>query len=72
VNLGNEVIVKDPEILGGISPVFCAVRVFLFRRDYLEGGQALSEFVDDFPTVTPEPPSQHWNSRSQAGDANWS
>ena len=26
----------------------------LFRSDYLEGGQTLGEFIDDFPTVTSE------------------
>ena len=54
VNLGNEVIVKDPDILGG-TPVFRGTRVpFQALLDYLEGGQTLGEFVDDFPTVTPE------------------
>ena len=50
----NEVIVKDPEILGG-APVFRGTRVpFRALLDYLEGGQALAEFLDDFPTVTRE------------------
>ncbi len=48
----NEVIVKDPDILGG-TPVFRGTRVpFQALLDYLEGGQTLSEFLDDFPTVT--------------------
>ena len=48
----NELIVKDPEILGG-TPVFCGTRVpFQALLDYLEGGQTLDEFLDDFPTVT--------------------
>ena len=47
-----EVIVKDPEILGG-TPVFRGTRVpFQALLDYLEGGQTLDEFLDDFPTVT--------------------
>jgi len=46
------VIVKDPDILGG-TPVFRGTRVpFQALLDYLEGGQTLNEFVDDFPTVT--------------------
>ena len=48
------VIVKDAEILGG-TPVFSGTRVpFQALLDYLEGGQTLSEFLDDFPTVTRE------------------
>jgi uncharacterized protein (DUF433 family) len=48
------VIVKDPGILGG-TPVFCGTRVpFQALLDYLEGGQTLDEFLDDFPTVTRE------------------
>ncbi len=50
----NEVIVKDPEILGG-TPVFRGTRVpFQALLDYLEGEQTLAEFLDDFPTVTRE------------------
>jgi uncharacterized protein (DUF433 family) len=54
VNLGDEVIVKDPDVLGG-TPVFRGTRVpFQALLDYLEGGQTLGEFIDDFPTVTSE------------------
>jgi uncharacterized protein (DUF433 family) len=54
VNLAREVIVKDPDILGG-TPVFRGTRVpFQALLDYLEGGQTLAEFIDDFPTVTRE------------------
>lgn len=50
----NDAIVKDPEVLGGV-PVFRGTRVpFQALLDYLEGGQPLSEFLDDFPTVTRE------------------
>jgi uncharacterized protein (DUF433 family) len=50
----NEIIVKDEEILGG-SPVFRGTRVpFQALLDYLEGGQTLDEFLDDFPTVSKE------------------
>lgn len=48
----NNVIVRDPEILGG-TPVFRGTRVpFQALLDYLEGGQTLNDFLDDFPTVT--------------------
>ena len=47
-----EIIVKDRDILGG-TPVFRGTRVpFQALLDYLEGGQTLDEFLDDFPTVT--------------------
>ena len=49
-----EVIARDPEVLGG-TPVFHGTRVpFQALLDYLEGGQTLTEFLDDFPTVTRE------------------
>ncbi len=48
------VITRDPEILGG-TPVFRGTRVPLQALlDYIEGGQTLDEFLDDFPTVTRE------------------
>lgn len=48
------VIHSDPEILGG-TPVFVGTRVPLKNLiDYLEGGHALDEFLDDFPSVTRE------------------
>jgi uncharacterized protein (DUF433 family) len=47
-------IVKDPDILGG-TPVFRGTRVpFQALLDYLEGGDNLDEFLDDFPTVSRE------------------
>ena len=47
-----DMVVKDPEILGG-TPVFRGTRVpFQNLIDYLEGGETLDEFLDDFPTVT--------------------
>jgi uncharacterized protein (DUF433 family) len=50
----NEVIARDPDMLGG-TPVFRGTRVPLQALlDYLEGGQTLTEFLDDFPTVTRE------------------
>jgi uncharacterized protein (DUF433 family) len=50
----NDVIVKDQDILDG-TPVFQGTRVpFQALLDYLEGGETLDEFLDDFPTVTRE------------------
>lgn len=52
--LSKDIIVKDPEILGG-TPVFRGTRVpFQALLDYLEGDETLDEFLDDFPTVTRE------------------
>ena len=48
------VIHSDPEIMGG-TPVFVGTRVPLATLlDYLEAGQPLSEFLEDFPTVSRE------------------
>lgn len=45
---------SSPEILGG-TPVFSGTRVPIQTLfDYLEGGDSLDEFIDDFPTVTRE------------------
>lgn len=50
----NAVITRDPDVLGG-TPVFRGTRVpFQSLLDYLEAGQSLNEFLDDFPTVTRE------------------
>ena len=52
--MASNVIIKNPEILGGV-PVFANTRVpFQALLDYLEGGQTLDEFLDDFPTVARE------------------
>jgi uncharacterized protein (DUF433 family) len=43
-----------PEILGG-TPVFRGTRVPIQNLfDYLEGGETLDEFLDDFPSVSRE------------------
>lgn len=48
------VVHSDPEILGG-TPVFVGTRVPVQALiDYIEGGHALEQFLDDFPTVTRE------------------
>jgi uncharacterized protein (DUF433 family) len=45
---------SDPEILGGTT-VFVGTRVPVETLlDYLEGGDTLEEFLDDFPTVKRE------------------
>jgi len=50
----NGVITRNPKILGG-TPVFRGTRVpFQNLLDYLEGGESLDEFLDDFPTVSRE------------------
>ena len=49
-----DIIIKEPEILGG-TPVFRGTRVpFKNLVDYLEGGHTLDEFLRQFPTVTRE------------------
>jgi len=48
----SDIITVNPEILGG-QPVFNGTRVpveSLF--DYLESGETLDSFLDNFPTVT--------------------
>jgi uncharacterized protein (DUF433 family) len=56
----------NPEILGGTA-VFVGTRVpFETLLDYLKGGQPLSEFLKDFPTVTQE---QVFAALEQAKDA---
>ena len=45
---------SDEEKLGG-TPVFRGTRVPIKNLfDYLEGGDNLTVFLDDFPTVSPE------------------
>lgn len=43
---------SDPDILGG-TPVFVGTRVPVKNLfDYLEAGDSIDEFLDDFPSVT--------------------
>ena len=45
-------IVKDKNILGG-EPVFRGTRVpFKALTDYLEGGETLDQFLEQYPTVS--------------------
>ncbi|MGH9698816.1 MAG: DUF433 domain-containing protein [Candidatus Acidiferrales bacterium] len=47
-------ILKDPNILGG-EPVFRGTRVpFQVLIDYLEGGDTLDEFLEQYPSVSRE------------------
>ena len=48
------IIVRDPEILGGAA-CFRGTRVPLQNLlDYLEAGDTLDQFLEQFPTVTRE------------------
>lgn len=48
------VILSDPDVMNG-TPCFRRTRVpFRNLIDCLEGGHALGEFLDQFPTVTRE------------------
>jgi uncharacterized protein (DUF433 family) len=48
---GNDLIESDKEKLGG-TPVFRGTRVPIKTLfDYIEGGDSLEVFLDDFPTV---------------------
>jgi len=52
--MSGNVLVRDENILGGV-PVFRGTRVpFQALLDYLESGQTLGDFLNDFPTVTRE------------------
>jgi uncharacterized protein (DUF433 family) len=47
----DQVIASDPEVQGG-AVVFAGTRVPLKNLiDYLEAGDSLEEFLDDFPSV---------------------
>ncbi len=49
-----KIVHSDPEILGGVL-VFVGTRVPVKTLyDYLEAGDSLDEFLDDFPGVTRE------------------
>jgi uncharacterized protein (DUF433 family) len=50
----SSVVHSDPDILGG-TPVFVGTRVPVRTLlDYLEAGDSLNEFLEDFPSVTRE------------------
>jgi uncharacterized protein (DUF433 family) len=53
-NGSESVIMQDPEIRGG-EPVFRGTRVpFQTLLDYLEGGETLDEFLEQYPGVSRE------------------
>ena len=48
------VVIKDPNILGG-EPVFRGTRVpFKILMEYLEGGDTLDQFLEEYPSVSRE------------------
>jgi uncharacterized protein (DUF433 family) len=48
----NSVVKIDPEIMSG-TPCFAGTRVPVRALlDYLEGGETLDEFLDQYPTVS--------------------
>ncbi|MBV9083174.1 MAG: DUF433 domain-containing protein [Acidobacteriaceae bacterium] len=48
------IIMRDPQILGG-APCFRGTRVpFKNLLDYIESGETLDDFLEDFPSVTRE------------------
>jgi uncharacterized protein (DUF433 family) len=50
-SVSENVIIKDPNILGG-EPVFRGTRVpFKVLTDYLEGGDTLDQFLEEYPSV---------------------
>ena len=49
-----QIVHSDPGILGG-TPIFVGTRVPVQALlDYLEGGDTIEEFLDDYPGVTRE------------------
>jgi len=52
--VSENVIIKDPNILGG-EPVFRGTRVpFKVLIDYLEGGDTRDQFLEAYPSVSRE------------------
>jgi uncharacterized protein (DUF433 family) len=50
----NQIVHSDPEILGG-TPVFVGTRVPVQALlDFLEGGDTIEEFLDNYPGVSRE------------------
>ncbi len=47
-----QVVCRDPEVMGG-APVFCGTRVPVQTLlDYLEAGESIDQFLEGFPSVT--------------------
>ena len=54
IGVSQSVVKVDPEIMSG-APCFAGTRVPIQNLiDYLEGGDSIDEFLEDFPTVTRE------------------
>lgn len=52
--MGIQLVQRSSDVLGG-TPVFAETRVPVQNLlDYLEGGERLDDFLEDFPTVTRE------------------
>lgn len=52
--MSNNVIHSDPEIMSG-EPVFVGTRVPVRNLfDFLQGGESLEDFLEEFPSVTRE------------------
>jgi uncharacterized protein (DUF433 family) len=52
--MSQQVISRDPEIMGGAA-VFCGTRVPVQTLlDYLEAGDTIDEFLEGFPSVKRE------------------
>ena len=50
--MADKLIDRNPDILGGV-PVFSRTRVpVCILMEYLEAGDSLDEFLEDYPTVT--------------------
>ncbi len=53
-NVSQSVVKIDPEIMSG-APCFASTRIPIQNLiDYLEGGDSIDEFLEDFPSVTRE------------------
>ena len=56
--MSESVIIRDPEILGG-TPVFAGTRVPIrILLEHFEAGDRLEDFLDNYPTVSPEQAKQ--------------
>lgn len=52
VRMKKKVVSVDPEVMGG-TPCFTGTRVPVQTLlDYIEAGDSIDEFLEDFPTVT--------------------
>jgi uncharacterized protein (DUF433 family) len=50
--MDEQVISRDPEVMGG-TPVFAGTRVPVQTLlDYLEAGESIDDFLDGFPSVS--------------------